>query len=230
MLTFVVPAIAQHSQDAHADETTATVPLLSEFHDVIYQIWHTAWPEKNVGMLAELLPEVKRYSDSLAHIELPGILRDKKAVWKENVDLLREIAGRYSHATSPLDTQKLMDAAEQLHAQYEKLVRVTRPVLKEIESFHQVLYMLYHHYLPGKDQEKISLSITQLQTAMDLLNAATLPERLKKKEAAFLEARKVLAKSVKALASLNPAKNMKDVEAGVEKMHSDYQALEKVFD
>jgi hypothetical protein len=181
-------------------------------------------------MLAEFLPEVKRYSDSLARIELPGILRDKKAVWKENVDRLGEIAARYAHATSPLDTQKLMDAAEQLHAQYEKLVRVTRPVLKEIESFHQVLYMLYHHYLPGKDEEKITLSIAQLQTAMDVLNAAALPERMKKKESAFIEARKVLAKSVKALASLNPAKNMKDVEAGVEKMHSDYQSLEKVFD
>ena len=40
-------------------ETSSDVPELWEFHDVIYQIWHEAWPEKNTVMLKDLIPEIE---------------------------------------------------------------------------------------------------------------------------------------------------------------------------
>lgn len=227
---FAVPAFAQDAKSTHSDELTAHVPILTEFHEVIFQLWHTAWPEKNVALLKELLPEIKRYSDSIAAVQLPGILRDKEQAWKENTSRLQAVVREYAEASSPIDTQKLLNAAEQLHAQYEMLVRTIRPVLNELDAFHQVLYMLYHHYLPDGNHEKIVSFVEQLKEKMAALEKATLPERLKKKESAFNEARAALGRSVAALdpsiAKTKPA----EFEASVERMHSDYQALERVFE
>lgn len=227
---FFTPSLAQDAKPIHSVETEAQIPILTEFHEVIFKLWHTAWPEKNTAMLVELLPEIKHFSDSIANVQLPGILRDKEKIWKENTAKLQEIVTEYAKNTAPVDTQKLLNAAEQLHTQYEKLVRITRPVLKEIDAFHQVLYMLYHHYLPGKNQQQIASSVAELKDKMAMLEKATLPDRLKKKEAVFIAARTALARSVKALDVSLAKDKPKEFSARVETMHSDYQALEKVFD
>jgi hypothetical protein len=223
-------AAAQDKPGPGPDETVAEVPMLTQFHEVIYKLWHTAWPEKNVAMLIELLPEIREYSDTLAKAELPGILRDKQRVWDESIVRLQAIVTEYAGATSPLDSQKLLDAAEQLHGQYEALVRITRPVLREVEEFHQVLYMIYHHYLPAQDQVKLAASIDQLKEKMASLNKAALPERLKEKEKAFLSARTALAKSVKALDASTAKKNFKAFSKQVDAVHTNYLALQSAFE
>jgi hypothetical protein len=228
--TLFSPTLAQQAKETHADETAAQVPILTDFHEVIFKVWHTAWPEKNLAMLAELLPEIKHFSDSLAKVQLSGILRDKQKVWKQNTAKLQEIVSGYASATAPVDSQKLLDAAERLHAQYEALVRVIRPVLKEMDAFHQSLYMLYHHYLPGKDQEKLVTSVQELKEKMAVLNKATLPDRLKKIESAFDEARAALAHSVEALDASMVKDNPEEFASKVEMMHTNYQTLEKVFE
>ena len=126
---------AQEKKDTQPGETVAEVPVLSQFHEVIYKLWHTAWPEKDVTMLAGLLPEIRQYADTLANVKLPGILREKQQMWNENIARLQAIVTEYAAATSPLDSQKLLDAAERLHGQYEALMRITRPALKELEEF-----------------------------------------------------------------------------------------------
>jgi hypothetical protein len=223
-------AVAQKPPAPQPDETVAEVPVLTQFHEVIYKLWHNAWPEKNLTMLADLLPEIREYSDTLARAELPGILRDKQKVWNENIARLQTIVREYAAATVPLDSQKLLDAAEQLHAQYEALVRVTRPVLKEVEEFHQVLYMIYHHYLPAKDQPKLASSVDQLKKKMVLLKNAVLPERLKAQEKAFIAARAKLAKSVGALDAATAKKDLKSFTKQVETVHADYLALQSAFE
>ena len=220
---------AQESKHQPADETKAQVPVLSNFHEVIFQIWHTAWPEKNVTMLRDLLPEVQRYRDSLSQVQLPGILRDKQKAWDENVAKLRTIVADYERAASPIDSVKLLDAAERLHAQYEVLVRTIRPALKEVDAFHQVLYMLYHHYWPDRNQEKVASSLPALKEKMTALNAVVLPERWKKKDAAFKEACAKLTHSVEALTVADAKDNPERFSSNLEAMHADYQALERVF-
>ena len=228
--TLFSSASARQTKDTHTDETVAQIPILADFHEVIFKVWHTAWPEKNLAMLSELLPEIKHFSDSLAKVQLPGILRDKEKVWKLNTAKLREIVSEYSTAASPVDSLKLLGAAEKLHAQYEVLVRVTRPVLKEMDAFHQVLYMLYHHYLPEMNQEKLASSVKELKERMTVLEKAALPDRLKKKKTVFHDARATLARSVEALDGSMAKNSPKEFASKVEIMHADYQALEKVFE
>lgn len=230
LLNYLAICQEHQYQEVTDAELKAEVPELFEFHDVIYKIWHNAWPEKDIDMLVELLPEVEQGSKKVINAELPGILRDKKQAWQENIEKFKEAVEEYKLATSPLDSQRLLNAAENLHSQFEKLVRIIRPVIKEIDEFHKVLYMLYHYYMPEGNVEKVKSSIKELKEKMDILNKAVLPERRKSKEKEFNTARKKLSKSVDDLVKSIKKYDHKKVSKKIEIMHSNYQALEKVFE
>ncbi len=223
-------ALAQQEEDPHAAETTPRVPALDKFHTPVYKLWHTAWPNKDTAMMAMLMPEIDKGIAGVAQAELPGILRDKKAVWQENVKLLQAVGVQYREAMAGHDLAAKLNAAEELHARYEKLVRIVRPVMKEIEAFHAALYMLYHYSMPDNDTDKIRSSAKELRVRMDTLNAAALPERLKKREEAFVAARAALSASVDAVTAAVNTNDGKKIQDAIIAMHSDYQKLEKVFE
>lgn len=47
MLLFLIPFPVIQAQET-SKETSATVPALTEFHKVIYKIWHNAWPNRAI--------------------------------------------------------------------------------------------------------------------------------------------------------------------------------------
>lgn len=232
MLAILVATTAwgQEKEHAHATDAKAGVPALKKFHTVIYQLWHNAWPDKDYETLVKLLPDIEKQTAEVAAAKLPGILHEKQEAWDKNVKALQQIVGDYKAAVKNKDNPKLLDAAEKLHSQYEKLVQVTRPALREISDFHETLYMLYHHYLPDYDLEKIRASVSELQTKIVALNKAVLPERVKEKMSAFEEARKKLEASVTALAATLPSNDEKKIKAAIETMHGDYEALQELFE
>jgi hypothetical protein len=224
------PAAVPQTSPPHAHETDSRVAVLNDFHEVIFQIWHTAWPEGNVALLSGLLPQVNQYTDTLSRVTLPGILRDKQEAWDEGIAKLKSIVGEYEAATAPLDSVKLLDAAERLHSQYETLVRIIRPVTKELDQFHQVLYMIYHHYWPNKGLEKLTPAVSSLKEKMAALAKSKLPNRLKQKEEAFAEAKANLVRTVDMLVASDAADNPEKFASDLERVHSKYQALEQVFE
>jgi hypothetical protein len=230
-MVFVLLAagLTGYAQEKPAD-AVADVPALHAFHEVIFKIWHEAWPKKNTAMLRQLLPDVEKGIAEVASAKLPGILREKKAAWDEGVKKLQATGSEYKAAAAAKDDSKLLAAAETLHGQFEGLMRVTRPVLSELDEFHSVLYMLYHHYLSPYDVQKIRASSTELKQKMAGLNAAKLPERLKEKEPQFQAARKKLSDSVDALEAVVGSNAEQKIKAAVNDLHANYQALEKVFE
>jgi NADH dehydrogenase/NADH:ubiquinone oxidoreductase subunit G len=224
------PLLSQEAAKDRAAETSATVPALNEFHKVIFKIWHTAWPNKDYDMLTALFPEVERGVAAVANAELPGILREKKAAWRNGVEKLQAIVKEYGAAIEAKQKQPLLDAAEKLHAQYEALVRVIRPPLRELDDLHAVLYMLYHYYVPKDSLKEIKGSIGQLQEKMAALNKATLPSRFKGKEESFTVARDQLDKAVAELAAMVRSNEFGKIKTAVEAMHTSYKALAKVFE
>jgi hypothetical protein len=224
LVTAGLSGFAQTPADA-----VAQVPALDSFHDVIRTIWHEAWPKKDAARLQKLLPEVEKGIEAVAAAPLPGILREKKAAWEEGVKKLQSAGGDYTAAVAAKDDAKLLAAAEVLHSRFEGLMRAIRPALKELDDFHSTLYLLYHHYLPKYEIEKIKSSVTELAKKMVALNAAQLPERLKQKESAFQAARTSLSQSVDALDPAIRSNQEKAVKAAIEAVHSNYQALDRVF-
>jgi hypothetical protein len=109
------------------------------------------------------------------------------------------------------------------------LVRILRPVLKEMDAFHKVLYVVYHTHLPAKDWAAIRTAAPDLQAKAEAVTKATLPTRLQDKSAAFTQAAGELAKSAAVLAGLGPQADGAAVEEAVHKLHGRYQELEKIF-
>lgn len=221
---------AQEKSHDLGTELKAEVPALKEFHTVIFQLWHTAWPEKDIAMLISLLPEIEKHTEAVASAELPGILRDKKEAWANGVGQLRATVVEYKNAVKDENDKLLLDLAEKLHAQYEKLVRVVRPPLAELDAFHTVLYPLYHYYLPEYDIAKIKVSVAEMQEKMSALNKVSLPERRKSIEPLFLEKRAALSTSVDELAVAVESNDKGTITAAIDKMHTEYQELEQALE
>jgi hypothetical protein len=211
-------------------ETTSSVPELTAFHEVIYKIWHEAWPNKDTALLKKLLPDVEKGIAKVASAQLPGILRDKKTAWDQDVQALQTAGADYRTAAAGPDAQKLFNAAEKLHACFEKLMRTIRPPLKELDEFHSILYMLYHHYLLNHQTAQIKASAEELVKKMAVLDAVRLPERLQSKENDFRVVRGLLSGAVGALAQIVSSNDEKAVKDAVEAVHTNYQKLEKVLE
>ena len=123
----------------------------------------------------------------------------------------------------------ILKAAEGLHSNYEMLVRIIRPVSKEIDEFHQELYIIYHTYLPGKKFDKIHLASGNLLIKAVAITNSKVPNKLESKFDKIYSAETELLDAVKGLNSLDKSMDANDVEMAVEKVHTKYQKLEELF-
>lgn len=224
-------ACSLQAQSERPPEAVARVPALESFHTVVREIWHEAWPNKDTALLRKLQPEVEKGIAQVSAAPLPRILHEKKSAWEQNVRKLQEIGANFKAAAAGTDDAALLAAAEKLHSQFEAMVRVIRPPLREIDAFHSALYMLYHHYLPSFQIDKIKASAAEMKDRMADLNRAKLPARLEAKQPEFVSARAELSKAVDEFgAVMAGAADRKQIEAAVEKVHSAYESLNSVFE
>jgi hypothetical protein len=223
----VTPAAAQPAPKP--EDLKSSVPALDAMHEVIMPLWHDAWPNKDTKAMAAMLPDIEKHMAAVNKAELPPLLRDKQAAWVAGLDDMKQTVAAYKAAVTAGDNEALLKAAEKLHAQYEGLVKIVRPVLKEMEDFHASLYVLYHHQMSPFQLAKASESIGALKVKMDALNQAALPDRLKAKNDTFVAQRAKLSKSVDEVASLLDGKDEAKIKAAIEMMHAQYESLEKVF-
>jgi len=214
---------------ASIDETKATVPALSEFHEVIMPLWHEAWPNKNYALIKDLLPKMKDHVRAVQTAELPGILRDKKADWTKGVEALSEAAARYEKAVSANDEQGMLDAVEALHARFEGLVRVIRPAMKELDAYHVDLYGLYHRLLPAKDFAAMPAVAGKLVEKCGALSAAAIPKRFEPKAAEIKGEIEALCRDTDAFKAVSSGADSVATAAAIETMHGAYQKLEAIF-
>lgn len=231
--TFAILALAASAQPAPAEnpeETKAFVPELAAFHEVIFPLWHTAWPSKDTTLVRELWPDVQKHVAAVTAAELPGILRDKKRTWQKGLERLGTAETAYGAALDGGAMEAKLAAVEELHAAFENLVRTIRPVLPELASFHEVLYRIYHYDLPNEDQESLVERLPALAAEMDTLNTAVLPERRAASRETFEAARAELSAKVDLVARVAPEGEWAETAKAIEEMHAAYQAVERTFD
>lgn len=225
-LCLTTPALAQAPKDS---ELKAEVPALTAMHEVISPLWHDAWPKKDTAMMAGMTSAIEKHLAAVEKAELPGILRDKTTAWKDGVAKLRDTVAAYRIAVNAKDDTALLKAAEALHTNYEGLVRIVRPILKEMDDFHASLYVLYHYQLEPLVAAKAVETIRAMKPKMDALNAATLPDRLKAKQEAFAAQRARLSKTFDELLAVVTANQTDRLKETIELMHIQYEKLEQVF-
>lgn len=217
-------------EEAQLSEIDSSVPELFDFHEVIYPIWHTAYPAKNYEMLKEMVSDVNSGAEKIYTAQLPGILRDKQEEWDNGLAKLRNSVEKYNKAMVETEEAKMLLAAEELHSDYEMLVRIIRPVTKEVDEFHKVLYMIYHHYWPNKNMEDFSKAVDDLEMRAEELTNSVLPKRVSDKSDEFKEQSQKLYDSTKNLKRLKESDaNEAELEKAVEDVHDNYVALEELF-
>ena len=223
--------VAHKTEADITTETSSDVPALWDFHEVIYQIWHEAWPEKNTTLLKDLIPEIESGFAKLEKAELPGILRDKQDAWTKGIQEMSAIIKQYKEVAAGGQKEALLKAAEDLHTQFEQLVRLIRPVMKEIDKFHQELYMIYHYYMPEYNLEKIKSSAQELLKRMDPIDQAKFPARLKEKQQTYEQAKAQLREALEQLSQTVTNESPEDqVKQAIETVHDKYQSLVAVFE
>jgi len=224
-LGFVLPA--EHMPDP---ETESTVPELIDFHDIIYPIWHTAFPAKDYNALRGFLPEIEAGAAKINAAVLPGILRDKKQAWESGLAEFNLAVDAYKKAVAATDDQALLDAAELLHMRFEMQVRAIRPVAKEVDAYHKGLCVVFHKYRPEKKYADICGVAPDMVAKAEAITKATLSKRLEAKTEAFQSAAAKLLAETKLLEAAGKSCLEKDIIALVGTVHDAYQTLEKVFD
>jgi hypothetical protein len=212
-----------------AHETKSEVPALTSFHEVIFPLWHEAWPNKNYKMMKELLPQVREHVAQVEKAELPGILRDKKAAWDKALAALKESVAQYEKAAAEGSEKGLLDAVESLHSRYEAMVRVTRPVMKELDAFHVVLYRVYHKELPSQAFDQVAASAGEMVDACQALATATVPKRFASLEAKLKPEIAGLCEKSAKLKTVAAGTDRKATADAVEAVHDQYQGLEALF-
>jgi hypothetical protein len=213
-------------------EISSSVQELTDFHDIIYPMWHDAYPAKDYNALKGFVPKIKSNMESLNKVKLPGILREKETAWKSQLDELNNSAQNYYSAASGNDSNALLTATEKLHASYEKMVRALRPALKEIDDFHQTLYIIYHKLLPDSKYDEIAaLTETLITKAEAIVNYPQdkLKTRLGDKLGAYnVSAEKLLA-SVTSLKEVLKSNDPAKKKEAIESMHKAYEVLDSLF-
>jgi hypothetical protein len=211
-------------------ETESAVPELVAFHDIIYPIWHTAFPARDYAALRGFVTAINDQAARINVAVLPGILREKKQAWEGGLAEFNLAVAAYGKAAAGSDDQALLDAAELLHARFEMLMRAIRPVANEVDAFHKVLYVVYHKYLPEKKYAEIGGATADMVVKAEAITRAVLSPRLAARTEAFQAAAAKLLAQTKLLQAAGKECLETSIVDQVEKVHSAYQDLEKVFE
>lgn len=229
LFVFLSTAVFSQVKD-DASELNSSVPELIAFHDVIYVIWHEAYPAKDIKSLKDMVEKIKPYMEKINAATLPGILRDKENKWKDGLKVLNTSVENYYSAAGGNDDQAMLDAAEKLHANFEMMVRILKPVSKEVDEYHKVLYVIFHKYYPSKDYASIKNVVDDLIAKAEATVNAKLPKRLENKTELFQKTASELVEKTKALKEALNTNDGAAIDNAVDVMHSKYQDLEKIFD
>jgi hypothetical protein len=218
------------AENVNDPEIENSVPELIAFHEIIYPMWHDAYPAKDTAALKSFVPQINELSENIYKVRLPGIMREKNSAWKEGVANLRKSVKTYNIAAKSTDAEAILSAAENLHKRYEMLVRVIRPVLPEMEAFHKVLYVIYHKNLPAAQWDDIRKKVPELSAGAKAMTEAGLPKRFENRAADFKSAADALAEAVAGLQELGASASGPKIKKAVLNVHSAYRSLQKIFE
>lgn len=226
---FLSGGIVQADIQRDDPQITSNVPELDTLHESIYILWHDAYPKKNYELIKETLPRLDISVSKLAKSALPEILHNKQTRWNIEIKNLQSDLSELHKATKEENKSIMLKTVEAIHGSFERLVRIIRPVLPELESFHEDLYKVYHYYMPNNDIEKIRTIIPSMKEKIGILKQTKLPQNLTNQQTKFNEAVTGLENYLIEVEKIAKDNNKEKIQAAVDNLHSEYQKIEALF-
>lgn len=229
---FTLAACAEQSgsvPEVPVEELAAEVAQLDAVHDIMAPMWHEAFPARDFAAIQASVSEFEPLILELDAVELPGILQDKQEAWDEGKARLLQSFQDLKAAAAAGNEEGMLGSAEAFHMSYEGMVRVIRPVVPELDLFHQSLYGVYHYYGPGYDLVKIRDNADKMAETIPALQEATLPARLEERQADFEAKVGELGDRTAELLLALEDPDRERVGAAIEAVHAAYQAVEDIF-
>jgi hypothetical protein len=135
------------------------------------------------------------------------------------------------HAAAETNNQEeMLNQTEAFHAAFERLVRTIRPIVPELDAFHQEMYKLYHYYAPQYDLAQIRSAVAAMQEKIPALKKSQLPKRLADRQKDFEAAVGQLEASVADLVKIVKTDSKEKILDAVEKTHTAYRQTERIFE
>jgi flagellar motility protein MotE (MotC chaperone) len=203
---------------------------IKEFHEVLFPVWHEFLPNGDYESIRKSVPEFQKSKEILMKVELPLFYQHVKDDFEKKREELALSIEKLDSVAQTKDDKKLEKAVENMHSAFEQMARVLAPRMKELEQFHLVLYPLWHEAMPNKDYQAIKSAIHSLESKMDALMKAEIPEDFKDIETPIIEKREALGKAVENLANVCRQNKDEKIIDKLTQMHESFRALDEVFE
>ena len=201
------------------------IPELQQMHHYIRPMWHKGYPEKDFKLLQSLYPDLVAQFEKLQKAPFPEQWSDRKMHWQQGIDKMQKTLNAYKNAMDSDNNDALLQAAGELHDNYEGLIKIVNPPIPEIDDFHKILYHVYHDYLPNENWDKIHSAMDELEMKMENIEKVELPKWMAGQEEQFNVASKNLKQTIQELLLLKDSEDKIELEKAIEKVYEAYVSL-----
>ena len=212
-------------------ETESAVPELEAFHEVIYPIWHTAYPEKDIAALKGFVPEIERLAGRRLRGQAPRHPQGQGSEVAGRAGGVPEVrrslrrGGQGTGRSGPSrrrggPPRPIRDAGQDDPPRPQGDGRVPQGPLCRLSQ------------VPSRtgSSERYRAASPDLEAKAGAVAKATLSKRMESRAERFQAAAADLVAAAASLAAASRGTDDAAVEKAVLALHEKYVALEKVFD
>ena len=221
-----VKAKAEKSDTLAKDTTDQFTNAMDDFHSILAPLWHEAYPQKDFKTIREKAPLFSNKLFVLLRAPLPTNLeREKLDSLMSKRQNLSFYVSHFGQVAADAEDSILALALEQMHEAYEELDKVFAIEIKELDSFHETLYFLWHDALPNKNYDAIKQTVPVLKTDVDTLMKVPLPYGCQKKKEEYDKKKTALKDAVYQLNTICQMGTNQKIDEALTLVHEKFMEL-----
>ncbi len=238
LLFLIIGSLAANAaeESKSADSTAVAVPdtvnrvkmALEDFHQVLVPLWHESFAQKDFKTIREKAPLLNDKLMILLRVQPPSELQQDEEKFRDFLGKRQELAFQVTQvnlAAKDGPDSALASAFEKMHWAYEEVDKVFAEPIKELDSFHETLYFLWHKALPERDYEAIRKTAPVLKAEADSLAKVTLPQGCKVKKEEFDKKAAALKDAVYQFADKSEKGTEEEIDQSLKTLHDRFAEL-----
>ncbi len=217
---------------AAADTINPVKAALEDFHQVMAPLWHESFPRQDLEAIREKAPQLNDKLMILLRVQPPADLQQDEEKLRDFLAKRQELAfcvTQLNLAAKEGPDSSLASAFEKMHWAYEEVEKVFAEPIKELDSFHETVYFLWHKALPARDYETIRETAPVLKAEADSLAKVTLPQGCKVKKEEFDKKAAALKDAVYQFADKSEKGTEEEIDQSLRALHDRFVELNQLL-